>query len=81
MSMSTARQVLRRLWATVHVASCADGSIKITPKYRRQWRNPGVLTRMYSARMVSECLNIALPVPAKRSGKKGKRGISPREER
>lgn len=56
--MSTARKVLRQLWTDAHVVSCADGSIRITPKMRKQWRNPGVLTRMYSARMVKDCLNI-----------------------
>lgn len=58
MSTTTARRVLRRLWAKVAVSSCSDGTLRIKPVYRKQFRNPGVLTRMYSARMVEEVLNL-----------------------
>lgn len=58
MSMSTARRSLRTAWSDAKVLSCADGSIRIEPKYRRKYRKPGVITRMYLARMVADCLNI-----------------------
>lgn len=58
MRPSDARRVLRKLWSTIDVQSCADGTLRISPKWRRQWRRHGVLTRMYSARMVKEVLGV-----------------------
>lgn len=58
MSATNARRVLRRLWSSVAVYSCADGTLRIEPAYRKQYRSPGMLTRMYSARMVQDVLNL-----------------------
>lgn len=50
-----ARRALRAIWRDAQVQSCADGSIRIIPKWRS---SRGLLTRMYAARMVRSVLAI-----------------------
>lgn len=59
---SNARRAMRTLWSAVAVYSCADGTLKIEPTWRKKFRNPGVITRMHSAYMV-QCV---LMLPLKR---------------
>lgn len=51
---SDARRALRSMWEGYKVESCADGTIKIRPKWRES--KPGVLTRLHAANMVKEAL-------------------------
>ena len=50
-----ARRDLRRLWSSVAVYSCADGTLRIEPTWSKRFKRPGVLTRMHSAYLV-ECV-------------------------
>ena len=54
-----ARRDLRSLWSSVAVYSCADGTLKIEPTWRKRFCRPGMLTRMHSAYAVESIL--ALP--------------------
>ncbi len=43
------------MWREARVLSCADGTIKIVPK----WRCPkGLLTRMYAAELVADLMDL-----------------------
>ena len=48
-----ARRALRIMWESYKVDACADGTIKISPKWKC---HRGVLTRMHAANMVREAL-------------------------
>lgn len=50
-------KALRRAWAGVKVISCADGTSYVKPRWRKQFRQHGVLTRLYVARMLQEFIN------------------------
>lgn len=39
------------------VQSCADGTMKVTPTFKRGYGKPGVLTRMYLAGRIQDRLN------------------------
>ena len=63
-----ARKALKRMWTSVAVYSCADGSLRIEPTWNKaiygtytekDGGGPGMFSRMHSAYMV-ECL-IKLP--------------------
>lgn len=51
-----ARRDLKKLWRHVAVYSCADGSLKIEPKWNGHYDTPGVITRMHSAYLVESVL-------------------------
>ena len=44
-----ARRDLRKLWSSVAIYSCADGTLRIEPTWRKTFNRPGMLTRMHSA--------------------------------
>lgn len=56
-SATTARRALKRLWSGWSVHSCADGTLRIKPTWRKQYLKPGLLTRLYSAAMVEDVIN------------------------
>lgn len=60
---SATRQRLKRLWRDIQVESLADGTIRITPQWRDEF--PGVITRMYAARLIKELIVGNNPAPAK----------------
>lgn len=51
-----ARRALKRMWSAVAVYSCADGTLRIEPKWSD--RRAGLLTRMHSAYMVERLLGL-----------------------
>lgn len=53
-----ARRDLRRYWSKVKVQSCADGSLHITPTWRRKYRRHGVITRMNAAYLAESLFDI-----------------------
>jgi len=55
-----ARRDLRQLWSSVAVYSCADGTLRIEPTWRKKFRQPGFLTRGHSAYMVQALLAMPL---------------------
>lgn len=55
-----ARRDLRALWSAVAVYSCADGTLRIEPTWRKRFNRPGMLTRMHTAYAVQAVL--AMPV-------------------
>lgn len=57
-----ARKALRSLWSSVAVYSCADGTLRVEPAWRKRYKAPGVLTRMHSAYMTQ----VLLAMPLKR---------------
>lgn len=57
-----ARRDLRTLWSSVAVYSCADGTLRLEPTWRKQFDKPGMLTRMH----VAACVFDVLSLPAKR---------------
>ena len=55
-----ARRDLRSLWSSVAVYSCADGTLRVEPTWRKRFNRPGVLTRLHSAYMVQAVLAMPL---------------------
>ena len=53
---TTARRILKGLWSKVKVQSCADGTFRILPVWRKKYRRPGVLTRMYAASQAEQVI-------------------------
>jgi hypothetical protein len=53
-------RVPRRVWSKVRVYSCADGTMRIEPKWRKEFAKPGVFTRMYLAERLQTAMNRAL---------------------
>jgi len=53
-----ARRDLRTMWESVYVKACADGSLKIIPKWRKAWKRHGVFTRLYAAYRVADVLTV-----------------------
>ena len=56
---SSARRSLKRLWSSVKVMSCADGTLKIVPSWRgvRKYTpveggGPGLLSRLRAAELL-----------------------------
>ena len=56
-SPTTARRILKRLWKSYKVTSCADGTLRITPAWNKSYGKPGLLTRMYSAALVEDVIH------------------------
>ena len=50
-------RAIRGAWNRVKAISCADGTVYIKPRWRKQFSHPGVFTRMYLARMLEEFIN------------------------
>ena len=55
-----ARRALRSLWSSVAVYSCADGTLRVEPAWRKRFNKPGVLTRMHTAYMLQALLAMPL---------------------
>ena len=51
---------LRPLWVRVRALSCADGTIRIEPTWRKEMKRPGVLTRLAAAQRVQNLINAYL---------------------
>ena len=58
MSPTNARRSLRIMWDKVAVYSCADGTFRIEPKWRKSFNRPGMLTRMHTAVLIGDVLNL-----------------------
>lgn len=52
-----ARRALRGLWQGLDCYSCADGTLKIEPRWKKGIR-PGLFTRMHSAQLVEYVLGL-----------------------
>ena len=54
-------RILQRRMSSVKIVSCADGSMRLTPKWRYSWtRNrlgPGLFTRMGTAAELERLIN------------------------
>lgn len=48
----------------VRIDSCADGTLRVTPKWRKSYTGgtliPGVISRIYAARLMKEAVNAEL---------------------
>ena len=55
--MTSPVRALRTLWSSVKVQSCADGTLRIAPRWRKKFRDHGVLTRMHAALQLQDHLN------------------------
>lgn len=53
-----ARRSLKKLWSSVAVYSCSDGTLKMEPKWRHEV--PGFFTRMASAERVAAVLSLPI---------------------
>ena len=53
-----ARRELRRMWSSVAVYSCADGTFRVEPKWRKKYSAPGMFTRINAAVLVGDMLKM-----------------------
>ena len=53
-----ARRELRAMWSKVAVYSCADGTFRIEPQWRKKYQSPGLFGRMHAAVLVLDVLSL-----------------------